>query len=98
MNELVLIENGKAHASSLMVAEKFGKEHKTVTSTRVDKMGELTPQEYDQTVRDLVNFLEYSGDPVKLERHALGWWVMAFLVFFTIIVVLLKKEYWRDVH
>ncbi len=30
MNELVLIENGKAHASSLMVAEKFGKEHKTV--------------------------------------------------------------------
>ncbi|MGO2507643.1 MAG: cytochrome c1 [Vibrio hibernica] len=75
-----------------------GKEHKTVTSTRVDKMGELTPQEYDQTVRDLVNFLEYSGDPVKLERHALGWWVMAFLVFFTIIVVLLKKEYWRDVH
>ncbi|MCU8380011.1 cytochrome c1, partial [Vibrio vulnificus] len=43
-------------------------------------------------------FLVYSGDPVKAERHALGWWVMAFLVLFTIVVVLLKKEYWRDVH
>ncbi|MEZ8383055.1 cytochrome c1, partial [Vibrio splendidus] len=32
------------------------------------------------------------------ERHAMGWWVMAFLVIFTIIVILLKKEYWRDVH
>ncbi len=49
-------------------------------------------------VRDLVNFLEYSGDPVKLEREALGWWVMAFLVLLTIVFVLLKKEYWRDVH
>ncbi|MGO2498455.1 MAG: cytochrome c1 [Vibrio litoralis] len=75
-----------------------GEEHKVVTGTKIVKMGELTTEEYDNTVRDLVNFLEYSGDPVKLERHALGWWVMAFLVIFTIVVVLLKKEYWRDVH
>lgn len=75
-----------------------GKEHKVVESTKVEQLGELTTEEYDNTIRDLVNFLEYSGDPVKLERHALGWWVMAFLVLFTIIVVLLKKEYWRDVH
>ncbi|QSA20086.1 cytochrome c1, partial [Vibrio furnissii] len=54
--------------------------------------------EYDQAVRDLVNFLEYSGEPVKLERQSMGWWVMAFLVLLTIVVVALKKEYWRDVH
>jgi ubiquinol-cytochrome c reductase cytochrome c1 subunit len=35
---------------------------------------------------------------VRLEREALGWWVLGFLVLFTIVVVLLKKEYWRDVH
>ncbi|MFV0574059.1 MAG: cytochrome c1 [Vibrio sp.] len=75
-----------------------GEEHKVVVATEVNKLGELTSEEYDNTVRDLVNFLEYSGDPVKLERHNLGWWVMGFLVLFTIIVVLLKKEYWRDVH
>ncbi|CAK4069382.1 cytochrome c1 [Vibrio sp. 16] len=69
-----------------------------VVGIESDGTGELNDEEYDNAVRDLVNFLEYSGDPVKLERHALGWWVMGFLVIFTIVVVLLKKEYWRDVH
>ncbi|NOH80639.1 cytochrome c1 [Vibrio sp. RE86] len=75
-----------------------GKEIQKVVGVESDGTGELNSEEYDNAVRDLVNFLEYSGDPVKLERHALGWWVMGFLVIFTIIVVLLKKEYWRDVH
>ncbi|WP_240207116.1 cytochrome c1 [Vibrio sp. CyArs1] len=75
-----------------------GQEVQVVIGTETDGRGELSSSEYDDAVRDLVNFLEYSGDPVKLERHALGWWVMGFLVIFTIVVVLLKKEYWRDVH
>ncbi len=75
-----------------------GQAQQVVTGTQVVGQAALTPQQYDNTVRDLVNFLEYSGDPVQLERHALGWWVMAFLVIFTVLVVFLKKEYWRDVH
>ena len=75
-----------------------GEEVTTVVGTETDGSGELSAGEYDEAVRDLVNFLVYSGDPVQLERHAMGWWVMAFLVIFTIIVILLKKEYWRDVH
>ena len=75
-----------------------GEEVEVVVGTETDGSGELSAGEYDDAVRDLVNFLVYSGDPVKLERHAMGWWVMAFLVLFMIIVVLLKKEYWRDVH
>ncbi len=75
-----------------------GKEKQVVVAIEVTSSGELSGQEYDMAVRDLVNFLEYSGDPVKLERQAMGWWVMAFLVILTIVFVLLKKEYWRDVH
>jgi len=75
-----------------------GVDKATVVGIETDGSGELSSGEYDNTVRDIVNFLEYSGDPVKLEREALGWWVMGFLVLFTIVVVLLKKEYWRDVH
>lgn len=75
-----------------------GEEVRTVVATRSRGNGELSSGEYDQAVRDLVNFLEYSGEPVKLERQTMGWWVMAFLVLLTIVVVLLKKEYWRDVH
>lgn len=75
-----------------------GVEKKVPVSTTTNGRGELTSDEYDTAVRDLVNFLEYSGDPVKLERHRLGWMVMAFLLLFTFVAFLLKKEYWRDVH
>ncbi|EHN69316.1 cytochrome c1 [Aliivibrio fischeri] len=75
-----------------------GVEHKVVVGVESDGTGELSSGEYDMAVRDLVNFLEYSGDPVKLERHRLGWWVMGFLVIFAFVSYLLKKEYWRDVH
>ncbi|KPZ70150.1 MULTISPECIES: cytochrome c1 [Shewanella] len=60
--------------------------------------GKLNAEEYDQAVRDITGFLAYSADPVKLEREALGWWVLGFLFIFFIIAYLLKKEYWKDVH
>ncbi|MBV7297934.1 cytochrome c1 [Enterovibrio paralichthyis] len=60
--------------------------------------GELSPEEYDEAVRDLVNFLEYSGEPMKLERQQMGYWVIGFIIIFLILAILLKKEYWRDVH
>ncbi|MDG3089076.1 cytochrome c1 [Vibrio hannami] len=75
-----------------------GVEVTKVVGVESDGTGELSASEYDNAVRDLVNFLEYSAEPMKLERQAMGWWVMGFLVIFTIVVVLLKKEYWRDVH
>lgn len=58
----------------------------------------MTAEEYDAFVRDLVNFLEYVGEPNKLEREALGYWVIGFLLILFILSYLLKKEYWRDVH
>ncbi|ABV88847.1 MULTISPECIES: cytochrome c1 [Shewanella] len=66
--------------------------------TLVATGGALSAEEYDQVVRDITGFLVYSGDPVKLERETLGWWVMGFLFIFFIVAYLLKKEYWKDVH
>ncbi len=60
--------------------------------------GTMTEQEYDAFVRDLTNFLEYVGEPNKLERQELGKWVIGFLVILFILSYFLKKEYWRDVH
>lgn len=54
-------------------------------------------EEYDQAARDISNFLEYVGEPAKLERHDLGWKVIAFLLFLLLLTWLLKKEYWRDI-
>ncbi|WP_279143789.1 cytochrome c1 [Photobacterium phosphoreum] len=63
-----------------------------------DGSGELNPQQYDNAVRDIVNFLDYSAEPMKLERQRLGLWVIGFIAIFLVLTVLLKKEYWRDVH
>ena len=60
--------------------------------------GLQSPEEYQQTVRDLVTFLDYVSEPTKLKRKNLGIWVMLFLVLFAGISYLLKAEYWRDVH
>ncbi|MCP3674379.1 MAG: cytochrome c1 [Gammaproteobacteria bacterium] len=60
--------------------------------------GSLTEEEYNTVVRDLVNFLDYAGEPVKLERQALGMKVILFLMFFFVLTYFLKKEYWRDIH
>jgi len=60
--------------------------------------GSLSEEEYDTVIRDLVNFLDYTGEPIKLERQALGIKVIIFLLFFFVLTYFLKKEYWRDVH
>ena len=60
--------------------------------------GKLTADQYDRLVRDLVAFLAYAGEPIKLERNRIGVWVLLFLAVFFVIAYLLKKEYWKDVH
>jgi ubiquinol-cytochrome c reductase cytochrome c1 subunit len=60
--------------------------------------GTMTPKELDGMVRDITTFLAYMGEPGELEHQALGRWVILFLVVFTVLAYLLKKEYWRDVH
>lgn len=65
---------------------------------KVDDSGALSPTEYDAAMRDLVNFLEYTGEPAKLKAHAMGKWVLVFIIVLFIFVYLLKKEYWREVH
>lgn len=59
--------------------------------------GTLSPEEYDQFVRDLVNFLDWAGTPEQLERRTLGIWVLLFLLVFLVFAYLLKVEIWKDV-
>ncbi|HHO69106.1 MAG TPA: cytochrome c1 [Gammaproteobacteria bacterium] len=80
------------------VTDDEGREHKMVEGVELVQAGSQSPAEYDQTVRDLVNFLAYMAEPVKQERQRLGVWVLLFLAVFFVIAYLLKKEYWKDVH
>jgi ubiquinol-cytochrome c reductase cytochrome c1 subunit len=64
----------------------------------VDGTGKLTPAEYDQLIYDLVNFLEYVGEPSKAKAHGMGIYVLLFIMLFFVFAYLLKREYWKDVH
>jgi ubiquinol-cytochrome c reductase cytochrome c1 subunit len=59
--------------------------------------GELSTEEFDDVARDIVNFLEYISEPIKLERQQLGIRVIGFLLVFLMIAYALKQEVWKDV-
>lgn len=59
--------------------------------------GALSPAEYDTLVADLVNFLVYVGEPVKMTRHRIGYGVMIFLCFMLVLTYVMYREYWRDI-
>ena len=81
----------EGHPDAQGNVQKHFKEFKLVTP------GTMTPPEYDEFVRDTVTFLQYVGEPSRLQRTSLGFPVISFLVFFTLLAWLLKKEYWKDV-
>jgi ubiquinol-cytochrome c reductase cytochrome c1 subunit len=60
--------------------------------------GRMSLAEYDGFVRDTVNFLDYVSEPTQLERRQLGVWVVLFLLVFSWLALLVKREYWKDVH
>ena len=60
--------------------------------------GTMSDEEYDKAVLDLVTFLEYMGEPAKMQRYDLGVKVLIFLAIFFVFAYALKKEYWKDIH
>jgi ubiquinol-cytochrome c reductase cytochrome c1 subunit len=49
-------------------------------------------------VGDLVNYLNWMGEPAKGDRMRIGLVVLLFLGVFYVIAFYLKKEFWKDVH
>ena len=66
--------------------------------TIVPKTGTLTEEQFDETVKNLVTFLAYSANPVKLQHQRIGTYVLVYLAILFIFAYLLKREYWKDVH
>ena len=59
--------------------------------------GTLDAEDYDEFVRDTVNFLAYIAEPIRSDRRKLGVWVLMYLIVFWIIALMLKKQIWKDV-
>ena len=87
---------GLQHAEFGPVDPATGERH--VEGLKVAQAGRQSAQEFDQTARDITNFLEYVGEPAALKRQSVGVWVILFLAALTFLAYLLKQEYWKDVH
>ena len=55
-------------------------------------------KEFDQFTLDIVNFLDYVGEPIQSERKRVGIWVILFLLVFLIFSYGLYKDIWKEVH
>jgi ubiquinol-cytochrome c reductase cytochrome c1 subunit len=71
---------------------------RVIANLELAEAGLQSPAEYAETVRDLVTFIEYLGEPAKVKRKNIGIWVLLFLTLFALVSYALKAEYWRDVH
>jgi ubiquinol-cytochrome c reductase cytochrome c1 subunit len=59
--------------------------------------GSLDAEDYDEFVRDTVNFLAYISEPIRSDRRKIGTWVIMYLIVFFVIALMLKKQIWKDV-
>lgn len=60
--------------------------------------GTMTPEEYDQAMYDLVNFLAYVAEPMQEDRKRIGVYVLLFISLLFLFTYLLSREYWKDIH
>lgn len=75
-----------------------GVTRRVVSHLELEQSGILSGDNYRKTVDDLVNFLVYVGEPAQLKRKKTGVLVILYLLALLVVVYLLKKEYWKDVH
>jgi len=80
------------------VYKEDGHGNKVVDHLQPAVGGSMSAEEYDGVARDLAAFLVHIAEPMKLERQRIGIYVMLFLLVFFVVAIMLKKEFWKDVH
>jgi len=58
----------------------------------------MTEDEFKTNMADLTNFMVYMAEPIQAARKSLGWKVILFLLVLLVPVVMLNREYWKDIH
>ena len=59
--------------------------------------GTMSIEDFDKNVGDLVNYLQWMGEPAQNKRVKIGIGVMLFLLLFTAIAWRLNAAYWKDI-
>lgn len=79
------------------VVESHGHEAHVFKGWEQVTPGTMTPAQYDQTVGDLVNYLQWMAEPAQNTRVRVGVWVLLFLSVLTLFTWRLNAAFWKDV-
>lgn len=85
-------------AKSLALVDALPNHRYAVKTLAVDVPGSMTPAQYRNAVADLVNFMQFVGEPSRNTRQRLGLVVLIFLSVLFGLAYWLKREYWKDLH
>ncbi len=105
-NNLVFPSVGMPHAlwqlqgerrAILETVEVHGQNTQVFKGWETISQGTMSAQEYDQAVGDLVNFLQWMGEPAQNTRIRVGVGVLIFLGIFILIAWRLNAAFWKDV-
>lgn len=80
-----------------VVAKEGGHESVEYKWSQVTEGLQNTTQ-YDTTVRDLVNYLVWMGEPSANARKKIGVVVLYFLGVLFVLAYAMKSQFWKDVH
>ena len=105
VNKLVKTEyedHEKAQAAAIAVkglvsVEPDGEKY-SVLRVEPDQPGTMSRAQYEEFVTDLVNYLDYMGEPIRNTRVHLGLAVMLFLGVLFAFAYALKRDYWKELH
>ena len=77
---------------------RAGKTVERMTGWKSVSPGLLDERQYDETIGDLVAYLQWMGEPAQGKRVRIGVGVLIFLGLLVLFTWRLSSVYWREVH
>ncbi len=81
----------------LVSTKEGGHESSEYKWTQISE-GRQNTSQYDTTVRDLVNYLVWMGEPAAVQRKKIGVVVLYFLGVLFVLAYAMKRQFWKDIH
>ncbi len=78
--------------------EEHGHEAEVFTGWKQVTPGTMSTLQFDQTIGDLVNFMQWMAEPAQGSRVRVGVWVLLFLLVAVGFVWRLNASYWKEVR
>lgn len=79
------------------IKQDHGQDVKVFKGWKQITPGTMTPQQYDESMADLVSFMQWMSEPVQNTRVRVGVWVLLFLGVFSFLAWRLNAAFWKDI-